>query len=207
MKTSCGVRVLCAFVVGCWAQAAANAGDASPEERTPALASQVRRGDALRQAARLALRRAAARAATENGHAAEDLARELVLLHHDLVADKQLPTGERAGLLTGVRNRLRQLAPVVERATSVAIRDRQAHILAQQGVAFGQAPPQVPAPQAPPSPAEELIEAIQACIAPETWDVNGGEGVIRLWAPGNALVVRQNGAGHAGVFDVIDDLR
>lgn len=44
--------------------------------------------------------------------------------------------------------------------------------------------------------AAQLIELIQKTIAPETWDVNGGNGAIFFYAPLNALVVRATSEVH-----------
>lgn len=55
--------------------------------------------------------------------------------------------------------------------------------------------------------AQELIELIQNTIAPHTWDVNGGHGVIRYFAPGQVLVIRQSGGVHGQVGDAIQNLR
>jgi|GEM_PF-1944593 len=55
--------------------------------------------------------------------------------------------------------------------------------------------------------AEKLIDLIQAIIAPSTWDVNGGQGVIRYWSLGHGLVIRNTSAEHEKVGDVLQQLR
>jgi hypothetical protein len=54
---------------------------------------------------------------------------------------------------------------------------------------------------------QELIDVIQQTIAPQSWDVNGGEGVAIFFAPKGALVVRQTEEVHNGLFDVVNHLR
>lgn len=54
---------------------------------------------------------------------------------------------------------------------------------------------------------QQLVDLIQKTIAPSTWDVNGGLGVIYYWRPGRALVVRQTGEVHDQMGDALDQLR
>lgn len=54
---------------------------------------------------------------------------------------------------------------------------------------------------------QELIDVIQQTIAPQSWDVNGGEGVAIFFAPKGALIVRQTEEVHSGLFDVVNHLR
>jgi hypothetical protein len=55
--------------------------------------------------------------------------------------------------------------------------------------------------------AQELIDLIQDTIAPHTWDVRGGHGVIRYFAPSQVLVIRQSGDVHGQVGAAIQGLR
>ena len=55
--------------------------------------------------------------------------------------------------------------------------------------------------------ADELIRLIQATIAPDTWDVNGGRGTIRFWSPNPALVIRQTGEVHHQIGGTLGALR
>jgi hypothetical protein len=55
--------------------------------------------------------------------------------------------------------------------------------------------------------AEQLIDLIQTTIAPHTWDVNGGHGAIRYFAPAQVLVIRQTGGVHGEVSDALGLLR
>jgi hypothetical protein len=54
---------------------------------------------------------------------------------------------------------------------------------------------------------QQLIDVIQRCIAPTTWDVNGGQGVVRYYAPSKALVVRQTSEMHQQLQRIIPMLR
>jgi hypothetical protein len=54
---------------------------------------------------------------------------------------------------------------------------------------------------------QQLVDLIQRTIAPSSWDVNGGLGTIYYWRPGRALVVRQTGAVHDEMGDVLGQLR
>lgn len=54
---------------------------------------------------------------------------------------------------------------------------------------------------------QQLIDVIQRCLAPNTWDVNGGQGVVHYYAPSKALVVRQTSEMHEQLQRVIPLLR
>jgi hypothetical protein len=54
---------------------------------------------------------------------------------------------------------------------------------------------------------EELVELIQAVIAPNSWDVNGGPGAIYYYRPLRVLVIRQTSEVHGDVGDVFGQLR
>lgn len=62
-------------------------------------------------------------------------------------------------------------------------------------------------PFGPPDRAAELIDLIQRVVRPESWEVNGGRGVIRYWPPGQALVVRQTEEVHERVRELLQQLR
>lgn len=55
--------------------------------------------------------------------------------------------------------------------------------------------------------ANQLIELIQNTIAPKSWDVRGGAGTIRYFAPAQVLVIRQNGGIHDEVSNAISQMR
>jgi hypothetical protein len=54
---------------------------------------------------------------------------------------------------------------------------------------------------------QQLMEVITSCIAPTTWDVNGGQGAVRYYAPSQALVVRQTSEIHEQLLRVLPKLR
>jgi hypothetical protein len=54
---------------------------------------------------------------------------------------------------------------------------------------------------------QELVDLIQAVIVPQSWDAAGGQGTIRYWAPGGALIIRQTEEGHAEMTDLLKQLR
>ncbi len=54
---------------------------------------------------------------------------------------------------------------------------------------------------------QQLIDVIQRCLAPTTWDVNGGQGVVRYYAPAQALVVRQTSEMHEQLQRILPKLR
>ena len=53
----------------------------------------------------------------------------------------------------------------------------------------------------------ELVELIQHTIAPQTWDVNGGNGTIIYFAPRHAIVVRQTDDVHEDLGGILRGLR
>lgn len=55
--------------------------------------------------------------------------------------------------------------------------------------------------------ANQLIELIQNTIAPTSWDVRGGQGSIRFFAPAQVLVIRQTGGIHDQVGAAIGKMR
>jgi hypothetical protein len=54
---------------------------------------------------------------------------------------------------------------------------------------------------------QELVDLIQAVIAPHTWDVNGGPGSIKYWRPGLSIVVRATDEVHGQLGDLVDQLQ
>jgi len=54
---------------------------------------------------------------------------------------------------------------------------------------------------------QQLIDVIQRCLAPTTWDVNGGQGVVRYYAPAQSLVIRQTSEMHEQLQRIVPMLR
>lgn len=134
--------------------------------------------------------------------------RELVTLHDVLVADKSLAPKERSALRASVRHELELLRSRIQacRVPSVLRSSPQESILAQPG---GGPLGALGAPPAPPpmDHSQELMDLIQATIAPATWESLGGPGVIRYWQPGHALVIRQTTEVHEDLQRLLRDLR
>jgi len=85
----------------------------------------------------------------------------------------------RVRLVEGVTAMRRQLAnPVVSR-----------HVLAQFPAGGGNVPANATTQSADVIEAEKLIDIITTTVRPETWQDNGGEGVIRYWSLGSALII------------------
>jgi len=54
---------------------------------------------------------------------------------------------------------------------------------------------------------EMLVDLIQKTIAPNSWDVNGGPGVIYYWHPGRALVISQTNDVHDLIGGVLGQMQ
>jgi hypothetical protein len=180
-------------------------------------------GAALKSAVREAL--TAARKQPQPDAAA---VRKLTELYRTLQVDLSLTHTQRESLRLAVRARLKAWAGRLEHTARLEAADQPVsrdqpvskRLPAPRNPRENVVPPQVLAQQAPPiagpqpattqSPtdhSQELLDAIQDTIAPDTWDVRGGLGVIRFWPPGQALIVRQTGEVHEQLGRLIGDLR
>jgi hypothetical protein len=54
---------------------------------------------------------------------------------------------------------------------------------------------------------DDLIQLIKDAIAPDTWDVRGGEGKIQYYRPNPALIIRQTSEVHGSIGDVLGQVR
>jgi hypothetical protein len=141
-----------------------------------------------------------------------------------LKADRTILAGERVRLEGLVRIRLRHAADTLTRQEAREAKSKPVArlpdappltILAQQlPGGGGQGPGQAFAggigtqqPVDTEKQAEKLIDLIQSIISPNSWDVNGGQGVIRYWSLGHGLVIRNTHAEHDKVGDVLEQLR
>lgn len=161
--------------------------------------------------------------------------RALITAGDLLREDKTLAPSERERLRALCRVRLAQAEEVLKRQTAKqdaakqadgkrkiaarnAVLQRPATVaeptnpnLAQQfpgGAAFGQ--PNAGANNAMDptrASAEELMEIITTSIKPESWEENGGTGVIRYFQLGHALVIRATADTHGDLGAVIRQLR
>ena len=131
--------------------------------------------------------------------------RDLVDLARQIDASTGIAPAERSRARNRVRARLAQLRRELEQpaaADRAARRDRPP-LLAQVGPGAGGGPGN---PPAPPDHGDDLAELIRQTVAPETWDVNGGNGVIVYFPARRVLVVRQQSEVHWGLADVLNQL-
>lgn len=145
--------------------------------------------------------RAAAKLALSQTGADEKTVAALVAVYRELRSDDLLTATERATLRRSVTQRLTAISNQLRRQLPQAGQ----HVLGQMGL-FGQpAPAQQPGQQQNDA-AQQLIDVIQDTIAPTTWDTRGGQGVIRFWGPGHALIIRQSSDVHGALAQLIEDL-
>jgi hypothetical protein len=172
----------------------------------PALKQPTCSGDELKRSIRAVL----AKATRVQGLPEEKLVRELVSLHQDLDRDATLSDAARQPLRRTLRVQLRRFGEAIRQQPAAAVAaklpSRQEGVLGQQ-LGFGQQQPQAQANNPPADYGKDLVELIEAVIAPTTWDTVGGNGAIRYWAPGHALVVRQTGEVHEALGQLLQDLR
>jgi hypothetical protein len=72
---------------------------------------------------------------------------------------------------------------------------------------LGAFPVQNAVPTAPPDYGQDLVELIEATIAPGSWDSQGGPGSIRYYSPLRVIVVRQTSEVHEQLGDLLPQLR
>ncbi|MBI3839488.1 MAG: hypothetical protein HY288_16330 [Planctomycetia bacterium] len=168
---------------------------------------------------RIAVHDALRREAISRGAARESALRKLLALYTRLEQDTQLSDGERLQLRTVLRNRLArssralqsQLANGAASARSAPDATSKAAKLPKGDQGILAQRPQVPgAPATAPSAqknGQELVDLIQKTIAPGTWDVNGGLGVIRYFENKQVLVIRQSDEVHGQLEGLIRGLR
>ena len=162
--------------------------------------AKVRSRDALRDAYRRAMQKSTSRATPEP----EEVVPELTSLYLELAGARDMGRSERRRLRRGVRLRLEQMRDkLIHQGLRRAREARQAKYRSsgpdEQDLAGGG--------RGANARAVELIELIQTTIAPDTWDVNGGNGSIRYYSPVHALVVRQTGEVHHQIGEALQALR
>jgi hypothetical protein len=54
---------------------------------------------------------------------------------------------------------------------------------------------------------QALVELIEATIAPQSWDVNGGAGTIKYWPAWHVLVIRQTDDVHEQIGGAVHQMR
>ena len=166
--------------------------------------------------------------------AREPAVRDLVALYESLEKAKGIDQEERTELRGLVRNRLLRVSQRISKRLektgkkSAAVLAADAVAQSSGSAADAAAPSSGSAPQAGPGnsaggqptasggrggqqgPADyglELVELIQHTIAPQSWDVNGGNGTIIYFSPRHAIVVRQTDDVHEDLGGVLRGLR
>ena len=148
--------------------------------------------------------------------------RALLALHEELQQDTQLSTEERQHLTALIRSRLQKIDHDLQQKIArnqraaakaggpptVGVPDNRG-VLAQQRLAgIGQ-----PAggnganPSAKADYGQDLVNLIQATIAPSTWEVNGGAGTIVYYGGLRVLVVSQQDEVQEGLGGLLQALR
>lgn len=177
-------------------------------EKAPPATVQLpaaRKPHELRAAVSAAMRRAA----TTTGEQQQAAIAELVALHGELGRDTQMVKDDRIKLGLTIRSRLQRVAADMKKAGKLPNSDQA--VLAQQLPGLGQPgqfgqQPNAGGPQRPADHGQELLELIQATIAPGSWDINGGLGTIVYFGAMHVLVVRQTGEVHADLGDLLKQL-
>jgi hypothetical protein len=59
----------------------------------------------------------------------------------------------------------------------------------------------------PPDGGQELVDLIQKTIAPQSWDINGGQGSIMYWPGNQVIVVRQTEDVHEALGAFVDQVQ
>jgi hypothetical protein len=193
-------------LTACGGALAANSADDSSATDSKTVAATKRGGRQLREAMHTAMRREALAKGPEQDAAL----RNLVAIYQKLEQDTTLPKNQRLELLDLVRRRLASRGEALQRRLRKEARPAAKTVKlpsGDQGVLAQQAPIGRPPVPPAPNPAQDLIDLIQSTIVPSSWDVNGGPGSIKYWAPGMSLVVSQTQQVQDLVGQVVRDLR
>ena len=172
--------------------------------------------------------RAAIRSETQaTGPAHEDAVLRLVELARELDADVGLTSGERRRLAGAVRRSLVRAEHRIKDESESQATDqvfaqlralRAPRAAAPDARARGDARGRQPAANAGPAGktsferrtaqrGQQLVELIQATVAPDSWDVRGGPGTIVYFGPTRSLVARQTLEVHEELGPVLGGLR
>jgi hypothetical protein len=143
--------------------------------------------------------------------------RELLAAADALAKDKNVALMEREKWRGIARGRLAEGADLLRRQLArkpANVRPPLSPVLAQQGLGglmqpLGgmQAQPGNAGPSAEQQEAEALMELITGAIRPESWEDNGGEGVIRYWSLGHAIIIHNTADVHEKVGGTVGLLR
>lgn len=124
-------------------------------------------------------------------------------------AAEDLPAAERTRLRLRLKSRLTRLASGIRQDLSKKRRAAasQAAPLSAASTAGDTVPRAGRAGGGPQNEGQALVDLIEATIASETWDVNGGPGAIKYWPAWQVLVVRQTDEAHEQLGGVVRGLR
>jgi hypothetical protein len=141
-------------------------------------------------------------------------AEKLVSLYTEIGEAKQLAGAERSRLQARLKSRLSRLADAI--ALDVKRERAAGQTQAGSGSAGDTSATSLEASQtasagsnggAPQDDGQALVELIQATIAPQSWDVNGGPGTIVYWPAWHVLVVRQTDDVHEQIGGAMHAMR
>jgi hypothetical protein len=116
-----------------------------------------------------------------------DTTPSVIFTYLRLSASEQVPAAERRRLQAQLGTRLTELDDVLRRRVKRAAASRSGGGIAND--------------------AQQLIDLIQATIAPDSWAINGGNGTLYFYAPLNVLVVRQTAEVHEQLGGTLGQLR
>lgn len=162
----------------------------------------IERPDELRAAYADSIRRSARK---ENPDSF-GVAPELIDLYQRLDSDRTLAHTERSKMQRGLKFRLESLRDRVLRDALAQQRQQQRNNMRSRRAGRRSTSGQS-AGGGEIARAVELIELIQNTIAPDTWDVNGGNGSIRYFSLLKVLVVRQTGEVHHQIGNGLSKLK
>lgn len=130
----------------------------------------------------------------------------LIDLYRQLDSDRTLAHTERSKMQRGVKFRLESLRDRLMRDALAQKRQQQRNSFRARRAGRSSKPGQS-AGGGEIANAVKLIELIQNTIAPDTWDVNGGNGSIRYFSLLKVLVVRQTGEVHHQIGNGLSKLK
>ncbi|MGE0605490.1 MAG: hypothetical protein AB7O62_00075 [Pirellulales bacterium] len=177
--------------------------EAPPDDVTKIGISKQRTAGELREAVHATLKRTAAKIKSDP-HAAAD---ELLPLFVEIKLDKELIKEDRDKYANVVRLRLLKIRDQVQadakKSQQKSARDKSNGITASSAEQPGNAAGGL----AQQDLGQELVELIERTIKPESWESNGGNGVIIYFASLHVLVIRQTDEVHEAIGGVVHGLR
>lgn len=127
-------------------------------------------------------------------------------------AAAELPPAERTRLQTRLKSRLARLASGIRQDVREKMREQKSPTASASTSAHQ--PPGAESQKtrrlaggAAQDEGQALVDLIEATIAPESWDVNGGPGTIKYWPAWHVLVVRQTDEVHEQLGGVVHGMR